>query len=201
MQKHLKVVQAALMTSGLLVAGTASAADAKTSEYKSQSKASEMMDEAKEDVSEATLNTKVRVSLLKSLKGADGLRVKINVQGSTVKLSGEVEDRASLKLAEESAKAVTGVTMVKNRIVHNPKAPHQANFESQVKDAVLASEVRLRLLQDVGDSALEMHITATDGVVSLRGQLPSDEARTRAVANIRDLSGVQRVEDLITVNK
>lgn len=100
----------------LLAAGSAGASPAARS-VKGQANA------ARDSVKESMLNAQVRYALLKNLKGADALRVKVEVQGTQVTLGGEVEDRASEKLAGEVARSVAGVTAVKNSITLNPRAP------------------------------------------------------------------------------
>ncbi len=197
MQKGLsKMVQAGVVMGGVLVAGQAGAYDTKLNPSKPSTKSTGVVANAKEDLNEAMLNTKVRMKLLKSLKGADSLRVSVTVKGTTVMLSGEVEDRASEKVASEAAKSVDGVTNVRTFITHNPKAANQDPFEARVKDAMLAAEVRFALLQELGGDATNVHITATDGVVSMRGELANTEARDRAVDMVKEIAGVQRVEDL-----
>lgn len=194
MRINRSAVQSIIVSAGLLLSATSSAADGKT--VSTQAKAAAK--EAKEDIKEAMLNSKIRLALLKTLKGADSVRVGVTVKGSTAMLSGEVEDRASEKMASEAAKSVAGITAVKSSIKLNPKAPHQDNLEASIKDAVLVSEVRLRLLQEVGESAVGIHITASDGAVSLRGEMPNNTLREKAVLQVKTMPSVTRVEDLMT---
>jgi osmotically-inducible protein OsmY len=183
---------------GLLLAGPTLAADQKSKTTKAKEKVADVAKEINEDINEAVLASKIRVAMLKSLKGADALRVVIGVKGTSATLTGEVEDRASVKVAEETAKSVEGVTTVHSSIKHNPKAAHQENFESNVKDSILVAEVRLRLLQEVGKAALKVHVTATDGVVSLRGEMPDSATRTQALEKVKAMDNVKRVEDLMS---
>jgi len=198
MRNVLRVLQAGFVATSMLVVGTAYGADDKGGEAKPKGKVANAIKEVNQDINEALLASKVRMSLLKSLKGADALRVVLSVQGTTATLSGEVEERASVKVASEAAKSVEGVTAVHSTITHNPKAPHQGDFEAKVKDSILAAEVRLSLLQEVGKAAVGLHITATDGVVSLRGEMPNNTTRNQAVEKVKGMSNVKRVEDLMT---
>lgn len=198
MHKNIRLLQVAVLSAGLALAGSAAAGDTRTTTTKAKDKATKVAKEVKEDIKETVLNTKIRMTLLKTLKGADALRVNVTVHGTSATLSGEVEDRASEKLASEAAKSVEGVGAVHSKITLNPKAPHQDNFDSRVKDALLVTEVRLRLLQEVGTDAMGISITATDGTVSLRGEMPNSTTRTRAVDNVKQLAGVQTVEDLMS---
>jgi osmotically-inducible protein OsmY len=198
MRQMMNVFQAGLVSAGLMLGGQALATDHKNV-AKAEKKSSGSIKAAKETLNEAMLNSKVRVKLLKTLAGADPLRVEVDVTGTSVRLSGEVEDRASEKIAVEAAKSVDGVTNVRSTIRHNPKAPHQENFEAMLKDSTLTSEVRLNLLQEIGTQAMGIHITSTDGVVSLRGELPNASTRTRALDQVKDMPSVKRVEDLMSV--
>lgn len=156
---------------------------------------------AGENLDEAILGAKIRMALLKNLKGADGMRIEVIVEGTTVTLAGQVNDRASMKLAGEVAKSVGGVKRVNSSLTLNPKSPKQDSFADQVKDATLVTEVRLALLQELGADAVNIHVAAASGVVSLRGNLPTALARDRAVAVVNAVSSVKRVENLLDVTK
>lgn len=212
MSNHFLILRTGILTTGLLLGGTVLAADAKKPTAAAKAKANaketvkdvkeaakEARQELKEDINEAMLGSKVRLALLKSLKGADSLRVSVAVHGTAVTLSGEIEDRASEKMASEATKAVEGVGTVTSTITHNPKAPHQENFDRNVKDAMLVSEVRLRLLQDLGTAGIGIHVTATDGAVSLRGSMPNETMHSKSLECVKAITGVTRVEDLMTV--
>ncbi len=197
-----KKMQAVVVSMGVLAAGVAGAAgDTKSKTNQVKDKAAAVKKEATQDVKEAMLHSKIRLALLKSLKGADALRVNVDVRGTTAVLSGEIEDRASEQIASEATKAVDGVTSVTSTITHNPKAPKQENMESRIKDAMLGTQVKMVLLQDVGPTAMGITVTATDGAVSLRGDLPTEAAHTSAVQKVKAMQDVKRVEDLISVKQ
>lgn len=192
-------VQITAVATLLMFASAAGAADTRSKTAKVKRKATQTVKAVKQDVNEALLNSRIQLKLLESLKGADALRVSVDMRGTTAHLSGEVENRASVALAAEAARSVQGVSSVKSQVSHNPKAPHQENFDTHVKDGMLMAQVRIRLLQEVGTSAVGIHITATDGVVSLRGEVPNSTTRAAAVDNVKAISDVKRVEDMLTV--
>jgi len=201
MRKLIKKFQLALITGGLLMTGTAVAAETVDRYPSIKQRASEATRDVKENLKESLLNAKVRLALLKGMTGADGLRVNVKVINSAVYLSGEVGDRASEKLASEMALAVEGVSSVKSTIRLNINAPQQDDYEATVKDAILSSEVKMTLLQEVGDNAMDINVEAASGVVSLRGTVPNTASRNRAVNRVKDLPGVVRVEDLLKTPK
>jgi len=190
-----------LAAGGMLMAGPVLADDANTQRSTIREKASRATEVAKEDLKESMLNAKVRLALLKGMTGADGLRVKVTVRKSVIYLSGEVKDRASEKLASEMAQSVSGVTSVKSTIRLNPNAPQQDDFESEIRDSILASEVKMRLLEEVGDNAININVEAASGVVSLRGMVPNRTVKNTALEQVRDMNSVTRVEDLLTTAK
>jgi len=191
-------LKATLITVALALANSAWAADAKSSRQKTREKVGHAMKAATEDLNEAILSTKIRMHLLKSLAGADATRVGVSVRGTEVTLTGQAEDRATLLVAAEAARSVGGVTKVESTITHNPRAPHQENFETAVKDGMLTADVRLRLLIEVGPPAVSIHVTATDGTVSLRGEVPNETIRSLAMEKVTGMTNVKRVEDLMT---
>jgi len=190
-----------LATGTMLVTGPVLADDITTQRSSIRERASHATQVAKEDLKESMLNARVRLALLKGMSGADGLRVKVTVRKSVVYLSGEVKERASEKLASEMAQSVPGVTTVKSTIRLNPDAPQQDGFEAEIRDSILASEVKMRLLQEVGDNAMNINVEAASGVVSLRGTVPNKNVEKTAVKQVEDMGGVSRVEDLLSTSR
>lgn len=168
--------------------------------------ASSGSEELAQDAREARLEAAVRVALLEKLRG-DGLRIAVEVRGTEITLSGTVKNRASQELAEEVTLAVGGVREVHNllRLDRDAAAPSgpvseaMARTEREVADGVLESRVKLRLLDEMGSNAFRVEVEATDGVVSLRGALPTARHRQLAVEIASATKGVDRVIDLVKV--
>lgn len=157
---------------------------------------------ARDDVAEALLWTKVRIALLEHLKG-DALRVKVEVRGREVVLSGQVERRASQELASEVAGSIAGVKRVTNRLRINPEpvgapvARAVGKAEREVADGLLEGKVKLRLLDELGRVGFAVEVEAVDGVVSLSGSVPDQARRQLAVETTRKTPGVVEVMDLL----
>jgi osmotically-inducible protein OsmY len=152
---------------------------------------------------EARIELKVRLALMQKLR-ADGMRIAIEVRGDEVTLAGRVEERSSQELAKEVALSVTGVRRVRNDIELARQQPNGARVatavgkvESELTDGLLETKVKLALLDDLGSNAFAVEVEATDGVVSLRGTVPSRSYRSLAVATARETSGVRHVIDLL----
>jgi osmotically-inducible protein OsmY len=158
-----------------------------------------------QDVSDARLETEVRLALLEKL-GEDGLGVTVEALGGRVTLIGAVNKRTTQELAEEVAKSVPGVQSVDNRLYARQESPEKTaagraagTAEREVNDAALEMRVGRNLLGEIGRYALDLEIEATDGAVSLRGTLPDRERKSLALKAAQGTSGVKKVVDLLKV--
>ncbi|MBI4914976.1 MAG: BON domain-containing protein [Acidobacteria bacterium] len=153
------------------------------------------------------LEAKVRLALLEKL-GTDSLKIKVDLAGTKVILTGEVAKRATEELAEEVALAVPGVKKVDNRlkVVDKPEATGKVeravrDAAREVDDAVIESRVKLAIADELGSKVTRIEVEATDGVVSLRGTVPDDERRDLAVRAAKGVSGVTKVVDLLKLKE
>ena len=80
-------------------------------------------------------------------------------------------------------------------------APHTAQTSADASrgDERLATYVEARYQADTAIAAHDIDVTARDGVITLRGTVSSDAARSQAETLARDTSGVRSVENLLTV--
>src|ERR1700730_6417858 len=74
------------------------------------------------------------------------------------------------------------------------------SFKDTSQDAATTSKVKTALLLSKNVSAFDITTTTTRGVVSLTGEVPSDETRKLAGAIAQDTSGVAQVENTLVVN-
>ena len=159
-----------------------------------------------QDLRESRLEVAVRVALLEQL-GTDGLRIEITVRDGEVTLDGRVKQRSSQELAGEVTRSVSGAREVRNRIKVAPDATDGtapvaavvARSEQEVADGLLEGRIKLRLLEQLGANAFRLEVEATEGVVSLRGAVPSEDHRRIALEITRSTRGVERVLDLVKV--
>jgi len=153
------------------------------------------------------LEAKVKLALLEKL-GTDGLKVKVDIVGTKVILSGEVSKRSTEELAEEVALSVAGVKKVDNRLkvvaqggAAGPVERAVRDAAREVDDAMLESRVKLAIANEVGGRVTRIEVEATDGVVSLRGTVPDRERRDLAVRAAKGVPGVTKVVDLLKVRE
>ena len=151
------------------------------------------------------LEAKVKLALLEKL-GTDSLKIKVDLAGNKVILTGEVSKRATEELAEEVALAVPGVRKVDNRlkVVDKPEATGKVeravrDAAREVDEAMIESRVKIAIANEVGSRVTRIEVEATDGVVSLRGTVPDGERRDLAVRAAKSVPGVTKVVDLLKV--
>jgi hyperosmotically inducible periplasmic protein len=161
---------------------------------------------AEDNVEDASLATDIRLALIEKL-GFDALSINVDTTGGRVDLTGGVEKRATQELAEEVARSVPGVTRVENRLSLRPgEGPPESTMskavrsaELEVQDAGLELRVGKNLLGEIGRHALSLEVESTDGVVSVRGQVPDRQRKDLALQAAQKTSGVKKVIDLIEV--
>lgn len=139
----------------------------------------------------------LKLKLVREL-GADAGSVSVSVSGDRAVLGGVVEERATQELAKEVALSFEGIRDVENRILERNPSGGLAAVASEAGDAALESRVKHVLLRAVGASATRIEVEATDGVVSLRGHLPSRDESRLAVETARGVPGVRKVVDLLS---
>ena len=150
------------------------------------------------EVSQALTGVAVKAKLIEKL-GTDGLRIAVHMNGTTAVLTGQVEKKESQELAKEVALSVADVKNVDNRLTQNPAKETSASkdFELEIRDGVLETKVKNILLTEVGTNALKIEVEATNGVVSLRGTVPSSDISRAAVDRTKAVSGVKKVVNLL----
>ncbi len=162
---------------------------------------------ARDWVKEAALTTKVRSKILTHIKTSDALRIHIDTVGRTVTLTGEVEKRENLDLAASLARSTDGVKSVVNNITVVPDTHAKADAakaaavdsSNEIKDALLETKIKSKLLAMTGVHALKINIEAKAGAVTLSGSVAGATRRDKAVSITRATGGVKSVVDQITV--
>jgi osmotically-inducible protein OsmY len=157
-------------------------------------------------VKEALLSLQVRRKLLSQIKSADALAVHIATEGPDVTLTGVLELQSNLVLAESAAQSVDGVRKVTSKLTYAPGAGMLAVVESAVangrhgiKDALLETRVKSKLLVYSGVGALKIVVIAENGVVKLSGSVPDKARRDDAVLIARKTGTVKKVRDLLQI--
>jgi len=157
---------------------------------------------------------------IKTRMAADGrispTRVNVDTLNGDVTLKGEVPTQDEKNAAEEVARKVEGVKSVSNQITVNPAAagsgvPSGNEMKQQAEKAVgelgeevkkgagkafLLGEIKTRLAA-AGYSNIE--VGADQGVVTLKGEAPSDKDRIAVEVIVEKIEGVLKVNNQVTV--
>lgn len=150
-----------------------------------------------------TLTPKVKLELLDKL-GADALHINVESHAGAVQLLGNVDKRATKELAGNVAKSVAGVKSVDNELTLEPAKQPEGTMkkgmqeaESEVKDAMLESRVRIALVEKLGGDGFKVGTEVASGVVTLEfDRAATQEQRSAAVTATQGVSGVAKVVTL-----
>jgi hyperosmotically inducible protein len=166
-------------------------------------------------VDDAMLTAKVKTQM-----AADGrispTRVGVETVNGAVTLTGEVPTQEEKDAAAEVARKVEGVRSVSNQIIVNPAAAgsglppsnemkRQAeravgSVEQEVKEeageAFLLGKIKARLAA-AGYSAVAVEVE--QGVVTLKGEAPSEKDRIAVEAIVEKMEGVKQINNQMTV--
>lgn len=150
-----------------------------------------------------TLN--VKLALLDKL-GTDSLHVEVVSDAGALTLEGTVDKRETRELAETIAKSVAGVESVDNGILLEASVadPNKAGVatgeaEAEWKDAVLATKIRLGLVDKMGSDGFRIGTEVASGVVTLEFNRDFTAARRQEATTI--VEGVEDVTKVVSVDK
>ena len=142
----------------------------------------------------------VKLALLTKL-GTDSLHIDVDTTEGKVALAGTVEKRETAELATGITRSVEGVTSVDNdlRVQATERTASESKAalveaESEVKDAILETKIRIAFLDQLGSDGFKVGTEAASGVVTLEFDpaLPV-ELRQKAMAAARSVDGVDKV--------
>lgn len=113
-----------------------------------------------------------------------------------VKLTGAVRTAEEREKVVAAAKSIGGVTSVDDELRIDPKMRGTAQ---QAGDFALAAKVETALASQTGINAISVRTSAKDGVVTLRGTVPSDAIKATMIATAKGTSGVRQLVDGLAV--
>ena len=133
----------------------------------------------------------------------------IEVDGSTVILSGSVEESIDKDLAEEVARGVEGVSKVDNRIIvepemkvasEEPSSPSdRRDFATAFDDASITAAVKSRLLWNRHTDGLDINVDTHRSVVTLRGTVATSATKNLAERLAENTKDVKEVRNKLAV--
>lgn len=153
----------------------------------------------KDGAKDAWIDGKAETTLL--LNGnLNSFDINTDVKNGTITLTGKVDSEVDKALAEELLQNLDGVSSVNNKLTVMAKKGHQDSKDnSGLKDAKIATVVKTRLLFESEVSGTAIDVDATNGVVTLTGEVDSDAEKDLAVTIAENTNDVTRVIDKLEV--
>lgn len=132
----------------------------------------------------------------------NGRDIDVAAQEGVVTLSGRVGSLSEKEQAVAIARGVEGVARVDDRLLIEPGEPSEAVATTGVasEDRAVTTRIQARYFLDDAVKARRIEVDARQGVVTLRGEVASDDERAQALLLARTTEGVDRVEDHLTVD-
>jgi len=143
--------------------------------------------------SSSTDDLKTEKQVQAELQDDDELKdnnVDVKIDHGVATLTGTVDTKPERARAERIAR-VEGVTRVDDQL--------KVGRKKAVPDDIVTADIQAKYLRDDTLRHTEIAVTTMNGVVSLRGNVQSDDERRRAIQIARRCDGVKRVEDKLQI--
>ena len=147
---------------------------------------------------DATLRAKVQAALLFHRR-LSATRTTVKVDDGVVTLQGEAESQAQKALATEYVQGLDGVARVDNEMTVASGPPRRKEIRAKIDDASLTAQVKLALLFNKSTSAVHTKVRTEHGVVTLSGAAKSKAERDLVTRIIRNIEGIRKVRNQMTV--
>lgn len=120
-------------------------------------------------------------------------RIDVTVDNGIATLKGNVDTDAEKAHAAQLA-MVKGVVGVQNQLDVG-----SANVKGTFSDSAVTAKIKAKLAEGHVGSLTDISVTTNNGVVTLTGTVPTEQARQQALEAARSADGVMRVENDLTV--
>jgi hyperosmotically inducible periplasmic protein len=146
--------------------------------------------------------------------------IDVSTHDHVVTLEGYVQNEDVRQRAEQMAKGTNGVREVQDRLLIG-QAPQTAaksqpstsgavattgaanavnTAAARIDDGRITTTIQAKYFVDAGVKGRRIDVDTSGGVVTLHGEVASESERMQALRIARETDGVQRVEDMLTVN-
>jgi osmotically-inducible protein OsmY len=165
-------------------------------------------DSAQGAIKDAWLDGKLESALLFN-EHLNSFDIDTDVQNGVAYLRGAVESDIDRDLAGEIAESIKGVTDVENELEvdeskaamasTNEESIERDSFRQSVVNATLTARVKTELLLNSNTSGLAINVDSKDGVVTLSGEVESEQERELAERIAGNADGALAVLNRLTV--
>ena len=162
------------------------------------------------EVSDADLKARVALALEQDTTLADS-RIRVeSVNAGVVLLEGSAKTLSDHRRAIEDAARVDGAKRVESNIESPDELADSEIWQdggydaakaagSAARDMWITSAAKIRLMANSDTPALEINVDTSDGMVTLFGTVPSEQAKQVASDVVREVGGVQSVNNQLEV--
>lgn len=162
--------------------------------------ASEMSADLREARQEGSIWTAITLN-----RHLNPFSIDVDVESGTAILSGTVESDVDRDLAEQVALGIDGIEKVDNRLQVDPATqPREAGSERdlarRIEDATLTATIKSKLLWNSNTEGMDVNVDTRDGVVTLKGEARSPEAKELAGRLAANTDGVSEVNNLLSLS-
>lgn len=141
-------------------------------------------------------------------RGIDSREIEVSTDNGVVTIVGRVNTPQEKERAITLARNIEGVTRVDDRLVVQPAGSPQAVATTgaapadatATADRMTTSRIQAKFFLDNTLKGRRIDVDTRQGVVTLGGEVASDDERAQALLLARTTEGVERVEDALTVN-
>jgi hyperosmotically inducible protein len=120
-------------------------------------------------------------------------QLEVRVSGDTVVLKGVVDSEGEKEKAVRHAQ-VKGIAVIDNQL-----KVQSAGVKQTVSDSAITAQVKTQFLANTTLRKTGIDVDTNGAVVTLKGTVPSEDARRLAVDVARNTGGVKRVEDRLQI--
>lgn len=165
-------------------------------------------DETQAAIRDAWLDGKLETVLLFN-EYLNSFDIDTEVENGVAYLNGAVESDIDRDLAGEIAESINGITDVENNLVVDKTKAGLANtseesmerdsLKQSVADATLTARVKTELLLNSNTSGLAINVDSEDGIVTLTGEVKSEQEKELAARIAGNAEGAKSVLNRLTV--
>ncbi|MCG8536913.1 MAG: BON domain-containing protein [Pseudomonadales bacterium] len=204
MLNYRKLFTASLISGSLLLTGTAIAGEKGEKPNEISMEIKQLKEDVSQEFEKGMLQGKLQAAyaLNSHLSVFD---IDSSIEGNTAILSGTVKTDVEKELAKHVALGVDGINDVTNDIVVDAKI-EPSTWESSkdtisetFTDAKITAMVKTKIAGSSVSTALNVDVDTSDQVVTLSGEVASDEHKALAEQIAKNADGVVHVENKLTV--
>lgn len=146
--------------------------------------------------SDTGITTLIKLKLLEN-PNLSSLDIHVETVNGVVTLTGTVPDKAAEEEVKLTARITRGVKEVHSKIVIDSNKLKSA--AQALSDSIITANIKMNYMSDSMLDALSIHVKTIDGKVILKGTVPNEMLKQRAIAIANLTYGVREVDSKIEV--